>query len=153
MVKYRRFILYFSLISFFLNFIWEYLHLYLFKFPDYIQGLGLTHFSIAVLATIGDVVIIFLVHLFLSRVYHNKFWERKWNSKEEFAVVAVAIICIVVCERIALATGLWSYSEHLIVVPFFGINLSTFLQFVIIPIGSLYLSSKLVRQFKNSSKV
>lgn len=143
--RYHRFIILFSVISFILNFIWEYLHIYLFRFPDYIQALGFSRFSISILATVGDVVIIFLVHFFLSRIYHNKFWEREWNLKEEFAVVVCAIICILVCERLALAVGLWSYSPNLIVVPLFGINLSTFLQFIIIPISSLFISSKLIK--------
>lgn len=144
-IKLHRFIIfYFCTLGFILNLIWEYLHLELFRFPNYIQDLGISRFLMAILATLGDVVIILLVHYFMHKIYGRKLWEMKWNTGKEFMIVVCAIVCIVVVERLALSTGLWSYSDSLPIVPFLNINLSTFVQFIIVPVFALYISSKLV---------
>jgi hypothetical protein len=144
MNKLHRLILYFSLIGFCLNLIWEYFHMPFFQFPLYIQNMNLSRISFAIFATIGDGIIILLVHFFLAKFYKKKLWEVRWNAQKEFLVIVCAVISILVCEKIALTTGLWSYTDRVAVIPILGLNVSTFLQFIAIPITTFYLSSKLL---------
>ncbi len=147
MRKYKLFFVSIIVLGILFNLVWEYLHIPFFQFPLFLELLNLPRLILALIATLGDTVIILLIHLFLAKIYKVKIWEIGWNFNKTLAVLLCSTISIVICEKLALSFGLWSYVDNLPVVPIIQINLSTFLQFIFIPLTTFYISSKIIYKF------
>ena len=104
------------LVSLVLNFVWEYLHSYLYAFYQH----GSITLPILVRAAVVDAIIITALYGLFSHVplLKNTLW---------FAVL-LAVGVAVVIELYAMATGRWQYNAFMPVIPVLGIGLSPLLQ-------------------------
>lgn len=123
-----------ALLAFLLHFPWELLQMPFYSPPPHFTTRDVI-LSCA-LATVGDVALSVAAFWITAAVAGERFWilrPHNWGAIALF--VAVGLIVTVIFE--ILATGpwkLWRYSEWMPVDPVFGVGLSPFLQWVILPL-------------------
>lgn len=108
------------LVAFILNFIWEYLHSFLY---DNYKG-GLINIPILLRASVFDALFIVVIYfLFLNVGFLNKnFW----------LVPIISLTVAIIIEIFALQTGRWAYKEIMPVIPVINIGLSPVVQLPIL---------------------
>ena len=103
-------------VSFYLNFIWENAHAFL--YASYQNG-AITEF-ILFRAALGDAMILTL--LALPFIYSAYFKNKKW------LVIPAGIFIAVVIELFALRTGRWEYNAFMPLIPIIHVGLTPTLQ-------------------------
>ncbi len=142
MTKQRQFVLYVIALGCVLNFIWEYWHMPLFNFPDFIENLNLSRTALSIVGTVNAVLTTLLIAFIIKKIHQAYLWQSPWNVRKILEVVFLGGFCMAIYETIALATGLWGYSDAMPVVPLLNISLTGFVQYLTIPLLVLYVSSK-----------
>src|SRR3989344_385384 len=121
MKKKLIFLLVFIILAFILNFIWEYLHLPLYK--QHVPWFG-SLFLMLLYSSLVDAVIILAVYFFVSSVNKKMKWKISWKNILLYS--GLLIIMAVIIEVRALSTGGWAYKE--IMPTIFGVGISPLLQ-------------------------
>lgn len=102
-----RFLMLLALISFPLHFAWEWVQCQ----PYFIHLAAPPNLRSMVLATLGDVVLTWLVYAVLAP-FHGRAWPMApWGWSIWLSVMAMALGISVAVELFALWTGRWSYTE------------------------------------------
>lgn len=118
-------------IAFFLNLIWENLHVFL--YANY-QGRGITEL-ILLRATLFDAIfitIICLPFLFLPRLEKKNYW-----------IIIIGVVLAVLIEWYALLTGRWSYNSHMPIIPFLNVGLTPTIQLALLGFVSFEFGKRL----------
>lgn len=135
----KKIIIFYSFISFILNFIWEVSQIGLYE-PHFnsISDLAFVHLK----ATAGDVVIFLIIFAFMSLLLRDMRWIVKDKAMPLVLVTILGFIFSVVVEKYALATGRWGYSELMPIIPFIEVGLSPVLQLTILVPLSAYITRR-----------
>ncbi len=119
--------------SFFLNFIWENLHSYL--YANYMAG-KITEFILS-RASLADAVIITI--LALPFVFFKEMSAKSW------LIIVFGIFVSIIIELYALKTGRWEYNEYMPMVPLLAVGLTPTIQLGLLGYISYRLVKKLMR--------
>lgn len=97
---------------------------------------------LALLATACDIIIIFLIHFLMTKIYKDKLWAINLNFVKILLVILFGIILVVLGEKIALTFGIWNYTSSMPVIPIIQVGLNPILQLGIFPLVILYFASR-----------
>lgn len=127
------------LAAFSLNWLWE-----MVQMPAYAEMAGRSWWDtlqLCTVATLGDVVITFAVWGVGALAAGQVWWgvTGKWNVYATAALLGGAVA--VVIEWRALASGRWSYTERMPVVPFLGVGLWPLLQLSLLVPATLWVAA------------
>lgn len=94
-------------------------------------------------ATIGDGFILVVAYWSVAVVAKDRWWFARPDPLRLVGFVAVGIVITVVLERLALQSTFagwgWRYSEAMPIVPGIGVGLTPLLQWLILPLITLWL--------------
>lgn len=114
-MNYRKVLLIFIL-SFFLNFIWENAHSYL--YTDYKDG-RITETILLRASVVDAIIIIFMTLPFV-------FIERLRN--ESWIIVPIGVLIAIIIELYAVRTGRWAYNEYMPLIPILSVGFTPLIQ-------------------------
>ncbi len=125
--------------AFLLNFVWEFMQMPLFTAPP----ATMPHWDIVriyAVATVGDGVIMLIAFWVAAAFARSRYWfvEMNRNIILIFLITGLAITSAI--ELIATEMGVWNYSPLMPVL--FGVGLSPFMQWVIPPLITLWLTRR-----------
>lgn len=130
----------FILFTFLLHFAWEFLQV-----PFFAQMPSTEHWQAietCLKATVGDVTIA-LVSFALAALIDRGFrWFLQPSGRALSAYLTTGLIATIFLERYAIATGRWSYSELMPVLPIIGIGLVPIVQWTLIPLITVFLTRR-----------
>jgi hypothetical protein len=120
-----------ALVSFILNEVWEMAQM--FAFVETAGHSWVSTVGFCTLAAVGDVEIILGIYMVGALAAGDPGWglNGRWNMYAAAAVLG--LIYSVLVEHAALATGRWSYTESMPVVPVLGAGLWPLLQMTLLP--------------------
>lgn len=127
---FTRFIFIMSTLAFVLNFVWELLHLPLYKNNVY----DLQHISLCVLASIADAIMVMLIYFCFALIYKDAWWVKNMTFQRALMLIVTGGIGAVLAEMRHLSTGDWVYAASMPIIPFVHAGLSPVLQFAILPL-------------------
>jgi hypothetical protein len=119
------------LASFVLNEIWE-----MAQMSAYVETAGYpwkTTLGGCTQAAAGDVGIILGIYLTGAVIAGGLRWGLRCRSSMFAITAVVGLAYAVLVENLGLAAGRWSYTEHMPVVPVFGVGLWPLLQMTLLP--------------------
>lgn len=135
----KKIIIYYLAVGFILNLIWEMLQ----------SGLYAPHFEgnadfifVHLRATIGDVVMLFIIFAILSLFYGRWNWIKERKISPYAIVALLGFVLAAAVEKYALATGRWAYDGSMPMVPIFEAGITPLLQLTIIAPFSLFLAKR-----------
>lgn len=130
----------FALFAFLLNFVWEMLQTPLFAWMPQLPHWPMT--LICLRATLGDVGIAIVAFVAGAAADKRLRWFEAPSKHASAAYIAAGILLTTVFELHAIGTGRWAYSKLMPTLPWIGIGLAPFLQWIILPPIVLYLTRR-----------
>ena len=129
--------IYFFIISFLLNFVWE-----MWQMPFFIFDAQDSYLRMNIMCTqasIGDGMITIIAYLITSKVFDNSKWYHEWKTKYIIIYLCVGVLLTVVLELYnTMILGRWSYAGIMPLLPIIKIGLVPILQWLIVPILVVY---------------
>jgi len=125
----KNYIIYITLFSIPINFVWEMAQMPLYKNMPW--NLDTTLFCLA--ASFGDAVMILIIFFSVALLLRKISWLINLTLSKTILTLLIGFIIAVIVERIALADNMWSYSELMPIIPF-GVGLSPILQMLLLPL-------------------
>lgn len=138
-VKIQHILLWISLISFPLNFIWENLHAGL--YTDFNAVMGNIYF---LACSLGDVLLIFIIYGLVALILGDRLWILYLNHRRFAAALLMSVLVSFAAEWLAVKWNFWTYNEKMPVTPFLEVGLSPFLAIVLIPMLTLVITHRMV---------
>ncbi|MGB2791063.1 MAG: hypothetical protein WBC29_00745 [Candidatus Moraniibacteriota bacterium] len=125
----KKVFIWYVLISFVLNFLWEVSQVGLYT-PhfDGVLELVLVHLK----AALGDVVIFLVLYVLVGLFLRDSRWIEKNKIPPLFLLAILGGAFAVAIEKYALLTGRWGYSEFMPIAPFVGVGFSPVLQIIVL---------------------
>lgn len=139
MAKPFRAIILLCLVGFPFNFIWEYLQIPLFH-----SSVPLSRLELSIFSTVLDLAVILLIYFLIAKIYKDNLWFTSWNFLKATGVVVCGIVIAISGEKIALVTGLWSYTKTMPTIPIIHISVPAILELAIMPLVTFYICSKVM---------
>jgi hypothetical protein len=133
-------ILFVSVITFISNFFWEISQAFLYA-PHFIGIGGLI--KVHIRASLGDLLIVFLILLFDTIVFKRIFSKRNFVMKRYAVMALLGFVLAVIIEKYALTTGRWSYNSLMPIIPLINVGLTPVLQMILLPSLVIFFSEKL----------
>lgn len=127
--EYRRFVFAVAVTSFMLNFIWELAQGPLYEGFEY----DLKHISFCALASVADMLMVFILLFALGLIYKDVYWMQNWGSKSMLLLVLVGFFGAILAEVWHTARGDWAYVDAMPRLPVAEVGISPVLQFTILP--------------------
>lgn len=128
--------------AYILSFVWEMLQMPFYKaFMQYTVQAWL----FCGLASIFDALYIVILYWVGKRFTHNQDWIVHLNWKRILAIALLAVLTATISERVALALGLWQYSEKMAIVPLLQIGIIPPLQLTVLPIITFWLMNRVIK--------
>ena len=140
---FKRFILLVIVISYFLNLIWELLHIPLYES----SVLPNNHMILCMLASLADVIMVLLLYFGLAIVYKDPLWLKTLSRTRVLITMMVGAMGAILSETRHIAAGNWAYTGSMPILPIVGVGLTPVLQFIILPVLIYYLSFNLLKFF------
>ena len=133
-----------ALLSFILNFAWEWFQCVPFFFHRVAQATPIS----MVVAALGDVGLIFLVlgFVFILTKCRQSFMQSPFKFRNFIFIEVMAFLVAVGVEKIALATDRWSYTEMNPIIPILGVSFLPVLQLMFIIPLVLFLTAAVMRK-------
>lgn len=124
--------------AFVLHYAWEHLQcpLFVHREDDTVMWVAM------VLATIGDVVLTWIVQVFVAAFSRRWIWPRRASPASWILLFLLAVVIAVVVERYALATGRWSYAPTNPLIPGLGVSWLPVAQLVVLLPVSFLLADR-----------
>ncbi len=142
--KFKKLVFLIFMVAFILNFIWEMLQMPLFKgMPINIQT-----FAFCALASMADALMGVLIYICFSFIYKKVFWVQQLTFFRIAILVLVGGIGAVLAELRYTALNTWAYNNVMPTIPFINAGIVPVLQFMILPAGIYYLSSRFINNTK-----
>lgn len=138
---FKQFTFIILILAFLLNFAWEMAQMPLYKNME--PGLQSTIFC--GVASIADGILVMLLYFSFALVYKETFWLRKHKAKRIFALTMAGGIGAVFAELRHVASGSWSYTDVMPLVPGINVGLSPVLQFMLLPTIIYYFSFRTIK--------
>jgi len=139
--NYTRFMIVVALTSFILNFIWE-----LGQGPLY-EGFAydLKHISFCALASIADMLMVFILLLAFGLLYENAYWITKMDSSSVISLILIGGAGAILAEVLHTLRGDWSYADAMPLLPAVDVGIVPILQFTILPWLIFLISKKYIK--------
>ncbi len=127
-------------ISLLLNFVWENLQAPLYQgYSNFWQ-----HLPICSVASLGDVLIIFVLYFLWAIIKKDPLWISKMSKLDVILLITVGALIAVLIEKWALGTARWEYTSTMPLIPYANVGLLPILQMVILPWASYRLARKYI---------
>jgi len=94
------------LLAFALNFVWEIIHLPLYKNNVY----DALHIALCALASVTDAIMVLLIYFSLALIYKNTFWIKDINIQRAMILILIGGIGAVLAEMRHVSQGYWTYA-------------------------------------------
>jgi len=143
---YHRYLVVIGLLSFFLNWIWELAQGPLYDGFEY----DFEHISFCGLASIADMLMVYVLLFGFALIYKNIFWIRELNSWRILWLMLAGSVGAILAEVRHLAAGNWSYAETMPLMPWVEAGLLPVLQFTLLPVFIFLLTNKLLKKQINA---
>ncbi len=131
-----------SILAFFLHFVWEF-----WQVPWYADMSAMPHLDGILLcskATLGDVIIALFGYTLVSLAVRDWFWMLNATLGHVTVYVLVGLVVTVVLELLATEVlNRWQYAPDMWVVPLVGTGLAPVLQWIVIPLLSVFALRRL----------
>lgn len=98
------------------------------------------------LASIGDAVYISVLYWLGHRITHDCGWISHLNGVRILAIAGAGFISATLIEWIALAIGIWSYSEAMIRLPLLEVGILPVLQLMILPVLTFWIVGQITQR-------
>jgi len=123
-----RKIIFISVLTFFLNFIWEISQAFLYM-PHFVGISGLI--TVHLRASLGDILIIFIILMLDTLIFGPVYG--KISIQRLLAMVFVGFVLATLVEKYALSSGRWVYNPLMPIIPWLNVGLTPILQMMLIP--------------------
>lgn len=127
--EYRRFLMAVAVTSFVLNFVWELAQGPLYEGFEY----DLKHISFCALASVADMLSVFILLFALGLIYKDVYWMQSWGLKRILLLILVGFFGALLPEVWHTARGDWAYADAMPRLPVSEVGISPVLQFTILP--------------------
>lgn len=145
----KKIIIYYAIIGFILNFIWEISQAGLYE--PHFQGIA-DFIFVHLRATLGDVAVLLIIYFVAGLVYGDRKWIIKKKTNSYIFSAFLGFVFAVAFEKYALLTGRWSYNELMPIIPFFKVGLTSVLQLTLITPLALFLTKRYVSKSNNNRR-
>lgn len=144
---YHRYLTVMGLLAFFLNWIWE-----VAQGPLY-QGFlfDFEHISFCGLASVADMLMVFLLLFGFGLIYQNVFWIKKLSFSRILWLTLAGGIGAILAEMRHTSAGNWSYADAMPTLPWGEAGLLPILQFTLLPTFIFLITIKIIN-FDNLKK-
>jgi hypothetical protein len=129
-------------LAFFLNWIWEVAQgsLYIdFKF-------NLVSIAFCGLASIADMLMVFILLFGFGLIYGNVFWVHQLNANKTAWLMLAGFLGAIVAEIAHTSKGSWAYAESMPLLPWLEVGIAPILQFTILPLIIFIVSIRIYKQ-------
>ncbi|NNE78170.1 MAG: hypothetical protein HKN31_13990 [Pricia sp.] len=140
--QYKRFVFAVAVTSFVLNFVWELAQGPLYEGFEY----DMKHISFCALASVADMLMVFILLLAFGLIYKDVYWMQNWGSKKILLLVLVGFFGAILAEVWHTARGDWAYADAMPPLPMVEVGLSPVLQFTILPWLIFLICKKVIRE-------
>lgn len=137
-----RLILVISVMAFLLNFIWELLHLPLYKDATY----DIQHIAFCALASVADALMVLLLYQCFALLNKKPFWVQDMGFRQVLILMIVGGIGAIIAEIAHTTAGNWAYADSMPMLPILNVGLSPILQFLLLPALIYYVSFLLLKK-------
>lgn len=127
--EYRRFVFAVAVTSFVLNFVWELVQGPLYEGFEY----DLKHISFCALASIADMLMVFILLFAFGLIYKNVFWIKSMDVNKVLLLMFVGFSGAILAEVLHTLRGDWSYAYTMPLLPVVDVGISPVIQFTILP--------------------
>ncbi len=125
-----------GLIALVLNLAWEFSH-----YALYIDLSGIAKYPHLILASLVDMLIVFIILIFVSLKNKDFGWVERPTKIDYFSVIVLGFLIAVLIEAVNLNLGRWAYQESMPVI--FGLGLSPLVQLSLTGSISLFILNRL----------
>ena len=137
--KFRKFILAAGVVGFVLNLAWE-----LIQMPLYNNGsFSINHVAFCALGAVADAIMVLLLYLVVALFLRKALWIHQLTFLRAITVVLTGGTLAIVSEMRHLSIGSWAYSKSMPIIYGVNVGISPVLQFMILPLLTYVISSKL----------
>ncbi len=140
--EYKRFVIAVAVTSFVLNFVWELAQGPLYEGFEY----DLKHISFCALASIADMLMVFILLFAFGLLYENAYWITKMDSSRVIPLILIGGTGAILAEVLHTLRGDWSYADAMPLLPAVDAGISPVLQFTILPWLIFLISKKLIKK-------
>lgn len=138
---YKKLIVSVGVISFLLNFMWEVAQGFLYKGYQY-HG---EHISFCALASIADMLMVFILLFGYGLIYKNIWWMVSFNATKVWWLMLTGFAGAIIAEMAHTARGNWAYTESMPLIPWVNVGLSPVLQFTLLPLIIFMLCIRILK--------
>ncbi|MFC4094765.1 hypothetical protein [Euzebyella saccharophila] len=140
--EYKSFVMAVAVTSFALNFVWELAQGPLYEGFEY----DLKHISFCALASIADMLMVFILLFAFGLIYKDVYWMQNWGLKRILLLVLVGFFGAILAEVWHTARGDWAYADAMPRLPMVEVGLSPVLQFTILPWLIFLICKKFIKE-------
>lgn len=140
--EYYRFLIAVAIISYALNFVWELVQGPLYEGFEY----DVKHISFCALASVADMLMVFMLLFAFSLIYNDVYWMRNWGWKRIVPLILVGFFGAILAEVWHVERGDWAYADVMPRLPIAEVGLSPVLQFTILPWLIFAISTNFLRK-------
>lgn len=139
-----------ALVSFVLQYAWEYIQCGLF----YTMENTTNYTGVMMSATFGDVMMTVVLYGLLVWVNRDADWiMKKWDTKEYVIMILYAFFLSFYFEISALYQGRWGYTSKMPLIPTTNIAVLPVIQLLILFPISFYISKRIAKYFFKKSRI
>lgn len=140
--QYKRLIASVGAIAFLLNFMWEVAQGFLYKGYKY----DWEHISFCALASVADVLMVFILLFGFGLIYRNVLWIARLNATKIWWLMLAGFLGAIVAEMAHTSRGSWAYTESMPLIPWVDVGLTPVLQFTILPLIIFMVSIRILKR-------
>jgi len=140
---FKQYVLTLIVLAFLLNVVWEILQIPLYNGGTY----SWSHILFCVLASVADVIMVFLIYFGFAVLYKDALWIQNLNLIRVVFLILTGGIGAVLAEMRHLSIATWSYADAMPVIPILNAGLSPVLQFMILPLVICILAFKITKRY------
>lgn len=135
---FRRYVAVVAGVAYLLNLAWEVSQGFLYEGYEY----DVKHISFCALASVADVLMVFILLFGFGLIYGNVYWTRHLPPHRITALMAVGGLGAIVAETLHTGRGSWSYADAMPLLPWVNVGLTPVLQFTILPLAIFWVCRK-----------
>lgn len=138
---FRRYVAIVAGVAYLLNLAWEVSQGFLYKGYEY----DFRHISFCALASVADVLMVFILLFGFGLMYGNVYWTRHLPPYRIAALMVAGGLGAIVAETLHTGRGSWSYAEAMPLLPWLGVGLTPVLQFTILPLVIFWACKRFIK--------
>ncbi len=127
--------------AYLLNVVWEVSQGFLYQGYQY----DFKHISFCALASVADVLMVFMLLYGFALIYGNVYWTRSMKPIQIAVLMLTGGLGAIVAETLHTGRGSWSYAEAMPLLPWVGVGLTPVLQFTLLPLIIFLVCRKMIK--------